>query len=631
MEVRRYCGHCLREVESGQTRCASCDHALPTTYTRRSSPGAPTVRPASSAATSLVVPSGDTASDRVPSDETAPSPLVSLDETVVRLQSSQPVLGDSSGIGWCEGQLVAERFRIVRCIGQGGMGKVYLARDESLDRLMALKRVPQEIVYDGDARDELREETNRLLDLAHENIIRVHTYYDEPTWPFFAMEYLEGPTLKALLRDRKHQGRCFDIEELLIVARQISKGLTYAHAKKLVHRDLKPANVMLARPVVNAVDDTAVVKITDFGISRVVADSTLRQTGRRSGTLPYMSPEQFRGEECTVRSDVYSLGATYYELLSGRPPFYTGEIGHQIMNEEPRPIVGVSNEINNVLYRALSKDAESRFESVEEFTTALEERNPFPVRVPVPVIWKKVRRKLKTVGVAAFVLIFLLLIFDVVQRRVSTPRMEGPMASTNLPARVSGVEVAELVRILQQQLDARVESRVSSPGFEFRLLREGALQRERRLFHSIYFTLDERDAEGPPREVRGSTVRGPDGEEDSRFLQFAVDGLDEGVYLLRPRISAGIWPELDRAQARGAELRVQKTISVDLSGPEFVVEPVDESKFADYRPGRFATFGSTCELRLVSSERPGDIEEAYFYTGGASDSLELTRIHDPGR
>jgi serine/threonine protein kinase len=556
---------------------------------------------------------------------------VSLDETIVRIQSS-PVFGDDESVGWREGQIVAERFCIVRCIGQGGMGKVYLARDESLDRLMALKRVPQEIVYDSDARDELREETNRLLDLAHENIIRVHTYYDEPTWPFFAMEYLEGPTLKALLRDRKHQGRCFEVEELTIIARQISKGLSYAHTKKLIHRDLKPANVMLARPVANVVDDTVVVKITDFGISRVVADSTLRQTGQRSGTLPYMSPEQFRGSECTVRSDVYSLGATYYELLSGRPPFYTGEIGHQIMNEEPRPIVGVSNEINEILSRALAKDPAARFANVEEFTTALDDRDPYPVRTPVPLVWKKVRKKLKMASVAALVLVFVFLSFDFVQRRVANRGSDESMVGTSSPPRVSGIEISELGRILQDQLDVCVADRVASPSFAFQLRREGPLQRERRVFHSIYFSLEKRGSEEEPREIRGSTVRGPDDEEDSRFLEFAVDGLDEGVYLLRPLLKAGVWPEAHAEQDLPAKLPAQKSFVVDLSGPDFVVQPLDETKFALVTSDLLATFGDTCELRLVAQDGPGDIDEAFFfYSIRPGEVGEPVQISDPGR
>ena len=107
------------------------------------------------------------------------------------------------------------------------------------------------------------------------------------------------------------------------------------HSARVIHRDLKPANLMLAKQAEGVLQPSDTIKITDFGISRVVADSTLRQTGKRSGTIPYMSPEQFRGELSTPSSDIYSLACTLYELSAGSPPFYTGDIGYQIMNIEP--------------------------------------------------------------------------------------------------------------------------------------------------------------------------------------------------------------------------------------------------------------------------------------------------------
>ena len=297
-------------------------------------------------------------------------------------------LTEDAVAGWQEGNLVADQYRIQRLIGQGGMGKVYLAQDEALDRPVALKRIPQEILFDEDARDDLRLEANRLLDLAHDNIVRIHTYTDRkkkldgpPTWPFFAMEYLEGQTLKQLLRQRKREGRRFDADELLVIARQVGDGLAHAHARNVVHRDLKPANLMLAKQAEGVLQPSDTIKITDFGISRVVADSTLRQTGKRSGTIPYMSPEQFRGELSTPSSDIYSLACTLYELSAGSPPFYTGDIGYQIMNIEPAPLEGLPRTISETILRGLSKDAEDRFESAEEFVAAIEGRKiPRPGR-----------------------------------------------------------------------------------------------------------------------------------------------------------------------------------------------------------------------------------------------------------
>mgnify|MGYP003311748600 CR=1 FL=1 len=151
--------------------------------------------------------------------------------TVAPQNCDLDVLGE-----WHEGLLIADRYRILSFIGKGGMGKVYLAQDEMLDRPIALKRVPEEIIFDADARDDLRQEANRLLDLAHDNIVRIHTYYDGPTWPFIAMEYLHGPTLKQLLRARKQYGRSFELDEVLSVVRHVARGLSYAHSKNIVHR-----------------------------------------------------------------------------------------------------------------------------------------------------------------------------------------------------------------------------------------------------------------------------------------------------------------------------------------------------------------------------------------------------------
>ena len=182
----------------------------------------------------------------------------------------------------------------------------------------------------------------------------------------------KGPTLKKLLRKRRQYGTEFSIEEVLIIARQVAKGLTYAHSKGIVHRDLKPANLMLAEPVKGQITEDDVVKITDFGVSRVVADSTLRQTGKRSGTLPYMSPEQFRGELCTQKSDIYSFACTLHELVSGSPPFTTGDIPYQILNVRPQMSQRLPRSFANALLRGLAKDPDDRYESVEAFVAALE-------------------------------------------------------------------------------------------------------------------------------------------------------------------------------------------------------------------------------------------------------------------
>src|SRR5690606_7609309 len=145
-------------------------------------------------------------------------------DTVGEFDTAPPSWDDDPPQLWREGSVIAGRYRITGSLGQRAMGEVYVAEDEILRRPIALKRVPQGILYDLDARDDLRQEATRLLDLAHENIVRVHTYFGGPTWPFFAMECLRGPTLKQLLRERRQSSRTFSPDEVLAIAKQVGRG-----------------------------------------------------------------------------------------------------------------------------------------------------------------------------------------------------------------------------------------------------------------------------------------------------------------------------------------------------------------------------------------------------------------------
>ncbi len=506
---------------------------------------------------------------------------------------------------WRVGHLVAGRFRLSHCIGQGGMGKVFLARDEILGRAIALKRVPQEIIFDSDARDDLRQEANRLLDLAHENVIRVHTYYDEPDWPFFAMEYLEGPTLKQLVNARKKNGRqpIFSLEELSVVTRQVGRGLEYAHGKNLIHRDLKPANLMLVSTPGETLGEADTIKITDFGISRVIADSTLRQTGKRSGTLPYMSPEQFRGEECTVESDIYSLAATYYELLSGRPPFYTGDIGYQILNVTPKPVPNVPVSVNAAILRALSKNPKHRYESAQQFTEALEQRRRFPDLVTLSLLLRRTVTR-----IAAGLLLLLLVVFAALGVRsffaggaIVTIGRESPSVT---------VEKHEFATVLQAQLDGEVPVMTKKTSLPIRLRLEKELLRSPDLFAGIHLILD---PDFDARVVRGELS--PAGD----VLDFRLDQLAEGTHVVR----VGLEPSARELVALSDRLHIERSFTVDLTGPDFTIEPYRRESFVDVadEPLRgdavlvntlqFSTFRDQCTFQLVASS-PADIAAAYY-------------------
>ncbi len=223
------------------------------------------------------------------------------------------------------------RFTMVRLIGRGGMGVVWLAHDESLREDVALKFLPNEIRFDAVALDDLRRETARSRKLTHPNIIRIHDLFKDEREAFISMECVDGPNLSDLRLEQPE--RVFTWKYLEPLVKQLCEALDYAHSEKVIHRDLKPANMML--------DSRGRLKLSDFGIAAQVSDSVSRVSMVRhgkSGTVTYMSPQQMDGKLPQVTDDIYALGATLYELLTSRPPFFTGDISHQVRNLLPQPI-----------------------------------------------------------------------------------------------------------------------------------------------------------------------------------------------------------------------------------------------------------------------------------------------------
>jgi len=230
--------------------------------------------------------------------------------------------------GYVEGQQVFGRYTLHRIVGRGGMGLVWLARDEQLLEEVALKFLPELVRLDEISLEELKRETRRSRKLAHANIVKVYDFTGDTTSAAISMEFVDGTTLSGLRARQEHL--CFEPNQIHDWLRQLFSAMSYAHEEALlVHRDMKPANVM--------VDTMGRVKVTDFGIASSINESVSRVTLQRgsSGTLAYMSPQQARGQPPAVSDDVYSLGATIFELLTGKPPFFSGEIYQQLLNETP--------------------------------------------------------------------------------------------------------------------------------------------------------------------------------------------------------------------------------------------------------------------------------------------------------
>ena len=261
------------------------------------------------------------------------------------------------------GTRLFDRFTLQKVLGRGGMGIVWLARDERLDRLVALKLVPESVCFDPSAQEDLKRETRKSLMLTHANIVRIFDFIEDGQTAAISMEYVDGSTLSSLRV--KKPAKCFEISEISNWAGALCEALTYAHdTAAVIHRDLKPANLMI--------NSRSELKVTDFGIACTLRDSMSRVSVRTSsGTLNYMSPQQLLGEDPSPADDIYAMGATLYELLSSKPPFYSGDVASQVRDviaptiTQRRAKFGIEGESiprywEETIARCLAKDPEHR-------------------------------------------------------------------------------------------------------------------------------------------------------------------------------------------------------------------------------------------------------------------------------
>ncbi|MFB4304856.1 Stk1 family PASTA domain-containing Ser/Thr kinase [Actinomadura sp. GTD37] len=265
-------------------------------------------------------------------------------------------------------RLLGGRYELDSVIGRGGMAEVYRARDRRLDRVVAVKTLRSDLARDPTFQARFRREAQSAASLNHPSVIAVYDTGEDmigdTSIPYIVMEYVDGSTLRDLLREN----RALMPEKALEITDGILRALDYSHRGGIVHRDIKPANVMLTRQ--------HEVKVMDFGIARAMADSasTMTQTAQVIGTAQYLSPEQARGERVDARSDIYSTGCVLYELLTGKPPF-TGDspvaIAYQHVREEPVPPSQVDPQIpqwaDAMVLKAMAKEADHRYQNANEF------------------------------------------------------------------------------------------------------------------------------------------------------------------------------------------------------------------------------------------------------------------------
>ena len=260
-----------------------------------------------------------------------------------------------------KGQLIDNRYKIIKSIGEGGMANVYLAFDTILEREVAVKILRGDLAEDEKFVRRFQREANSASSLKHPNIVEVYDVGEDDGKYFIVMEYINGKTLKSLIKKRG----VLTLEEVIDIMLQLTSAVSCAHDSYIIHRDIKPQNVMIL--------EDGRVKITDFGIAMALNNNELTQTNSVMGSVHYLPPEQANGSGSTIKSDIYSLGILMFELLTGKLPF-KGENAVEIaikQMREPIPSVceispDIPQSVENVILRACAKNPKNRYETARE-------------------------------------------------------------------------------------------------------------------------------------------------------------------------------------------------------------------------------------------------------------------------
>src|SRR5271157_1808211 len=400
------CPHCNTPIPAHATRCVHCDTPIDVDSSTLVDAGEE--QPAEDA--NLTV---DNWSAAVTAPSTSESP-----RSVNQLQP---------------GSLLAARYEILDRLGVGGMGAVYKAKDREVDRLVALKVIRTELAGDSDILSRFKQELILARKVTHKNVIRIFDLGRASGMRFITMEYIEGQDLRSLV---KKEGKPTP-QRAVEILQQVCLALEAAHSEGVVHRDLKPQNIMI--------DKQGKVYVMDFGIARSVGSEGMTMTGALVGTPEYVSPEQVKGEDVDGRSDIFSLGIIFYDLLTGKMPYRAETVQRAMYKRTVEPATPpmvedatVPKFLSEVTSKCLEIDSAKRYQSAQELWAELESWRTGQADEAGTVVQRWVKRKARSRGVWGAAGVAAMLIIGVVAYR----HWPAPTTSTKPAAAMPSIALA---------------------------------------------------------------------------------------------------------------------------------------------------------------------------------------------